>query len=67
MATSHRTGPELKEAREVAGLTQEQVALALGVDRGTVISWEGKAIVKAPKAERYLRVVSELANQRDAA
>lgn len=63
MASQHRSGAELKEAREVAGLTQEQVATALGLSRVTVVAWEGKAVVKAPKADRYLRVISDLASK----
>lgn len=63
MATQHRTGADLKDARELAGLTQEQVATALGLSRQTINSWEGRARVVAPKADRYLRVISELASK----
>lgn len=61
MAIQHRSGADLKDARELAGLTQEQVAAGLGVHRQTVVAWEGRARVVAPKADRYLRVVSDLA------
>lgn len=59
---THKTGAELREARELVGLTQEQVAEALGVHRVTVLAWEQRAIVKAPKAAKYLRVVRDLAS-----
>lgn len=54
------TGTELQEARERAGLTQEQVAAKLGVHRQTVTAWEGKAQVKPLRAERFLTAVREL-------
>ncbi len=62
----HRSGADLRDAREAAGLTQGAVADALNLSRQTVVSWEQRARVKAPKAERYLRVIRELAT-RDAA
>lgn len=62
MALQHRSGPYLRDERELHGLTQEQVARALGVRRETVVLWEQKARVVAPKAEKYLRVVRELAS-----
>lgn len=55
------TGAQLKEARENAELTQEQIADKLGVSRVTVTLWEGKAEVKKPKADRFLAAVVELA------
>jgi DNA-binding transcriptional regulator YiaG len=58
----HRTGAELREARELVGITQERVAEALGLSRVTIVNWEQRARVPSPKAERYLRVVSELAS-----
>lgn len=67
MDTQHRSGADLREQRELAGLTQEQVAMALGVYRTTIVTWESKARVKAPKADRYLRAVRELATPADAA
>jgi DNA-binding transcriptional regulator YiaG len=67
MEQTHRSGAELKDARELAGLTQEQVAHALGRHRATIVAWEAKARVKAPKAAAFLRVVSELATPREAA
>lgn len=56
-------GTALKQAREDAGLTQEQVAEKLGVSRVTVTLWEGKAEVKQPKADRFLRAVADLAQR----
>ena len=55
------TGADLKQAREDAELTQEQIADKLGVSRVTVTLWEGKAEVKKPKADRFLAAVAELA------
>lgn len=54
------SGADLKQAREDAELTQEQVAEKLGVSRVTVTLWEGKAEVKKPKAERFLKAVADL-------
>ena len=54
------TGADLKEARERAGLTQEQIADRLHVHRVTVTAWEGKAEVKKLKAERFLKAVADL-------
>jgi DNA-binding transcriptional regulator YiaG len=59
---SHKTGAELREAREVAGLTQERVATEMGLSRVTIVAWEQRAIVKAPKATAYLRAVRRLAH-----
>lgn len=56
-------GSDLKAARDHLGFTQEQVAEALGVSRQTVVSWEGKESVPPAKAERYLRVLNELADR----
>ena len=61
MASPHRSGRSLKEAREAAGLTQEQVADALKLHRTTIVQWENRARVVGPKAQAYLRVVSDLA------
>ena len=63
----HKSGAELREARELVGLTQERVADAMGLSRVTIVAWEQRAVVKAPKAERYLRVVRELASAQTAA
>lgn len=54
------TGQRLQEARESAGLTQQQVADHLGVTRQTVVTWEGKAEVKRSKADRFLQAVAQL-------
>jgi DNA-binding transcriptional regulator YiaG len=56
------TGADLRAARERAGLSQQAVADALQLSRQTIVTWEGKAVVPPVKAERYLRVVRELAS-----
>ena len=56
------SGADLREARESAGLSQQAVADALRLSRQTIVTWEGKALVAPVKAERYLRVVRELAS-----
>lgn len=61
MELGHATGAELRDHREAAGLTQEQVAAAAGVSRATLQNWESRARVVAPKAQAYLRAVRELA------
>jgi transcriptional regulator with XRE-family HTH domain len=58
---SHKTGAQLRDAREIAGLTQQQVADEMGLFRTTIVGWEAKALVKAPKAAAYLRAVQKLA------
>lgn len=67
MDTKNVSGTELKDEREAAGLTQEQVAGGLGVSRQTIVTWEGRARVVKPKADKYLRVVRDLASQAEAA
>src|ERR1051326_6566575 len=53
------TGAALKQAREDAELTQEQVAEKLGVSRVTVTLWEGKAEGKKPKDARFPKGAAE--------
>ena len=61
MARRTRSGQSLKDEREAAGLTQEQVATALGRHRTTIVQWESRARVTPKNADAYLRVVSDLA------
>lgn len=61
--TNDVPGATLRKAR--GPLTQKAVAEALGVTRATVIAWEARAWVKADRAERYLRVVRDLASRAD--
>lgn len=60
------SGLDLKRAREDAGLTQEAVAERLGVSRVTIVNWEQRAAIKEFKADRFLRVIRELASERTA-
>lgn len=52
------TGPELKDLRETAGLTQTEVAAAMGItDRAYLSVIEGKSVVRKATADRYRRAV----------
>jgi transcriptional regulator with XRE-family HTH domain len=59
-------GTELKEAREAAGLTQEQVAAQMGIHRVTVIRWEQPKPVRKGKATRFLQAIADLTGQKAA-
>jgi DNA-binding transcriptional regulator YiaG len=63
MDTKKVSGTELRDEREAAGLTQEAVADALGLSRQTIVTWESRARVVKPKADKYLRVVRDLASK----
>ncbi|MEU1434462.1 helix-turn-helix transcriptional regulator [Streptomyces sp. NPDC005786] len=53
---------ERERLRKAHGLTQEQVASALGVRRATVVSWEsGKTEPRPPQREAYARLLDGLA------
>ncbi|MFD8916106.1 telomere-associated protein Tap [Streptomyces sp. NPDC059575] len=55
---------ERKRLRESAGLSQDQVAQALGVRRETVSGWEGgRAEPRAPKRAAYIRLLDGLATR----
>ena len=55
------TGPQLKEARERAGLTQEQVGAQLGIHRVTVTRWEDpRTKLSKGKALRYMDAIAAL-------
>lgn len=54
-------GVELADLRRMYGLTQAQVAAALGIARVTVANWEADAIVPAIKAARYRRAAATAA------
>lgn len=51
------TGDELRALRESHGLTQAQVAQAMGSTQQHVSVIEGKASVRAKTADRYRRAV----------
>lgn len=61
MDTTTTTGPDLRQEREYANLTQAQVAAKMGVDRTAVVRNEGKVRVHAGWARRYREAISELA------
>lgn len=54
------SGPELRAEREDAGLTQEQIAPLIGVDRSTVSDYERRAFVKPRLARLYREAVAKL-------
>jgi transcriptional regulator with XRE-family HTH domain len=59
----HRTftsGPELREEREAAELTQVAIAEAMGVSRSTVVLGEGRAKVRPSFARRYREAIAAL-------
>lgn len=51
-----RLNPEL---RKKMGLTQKQLAVAIGVDRSTVTKWESSA---SPPAVRFFPKIAEVLN-----
>lgn len=51
-----------RQARLDAGLTQEEIAEAIGVDQSTVSSWElGRRRPRGPAGLRYAHVLKKLA------
>ncbi|WP_461028212.1 helix-turn-helix transcriptional regulator, partial [Streptomyces sparsus] len=54
--------PERERLRKAHGLTQDQVAEALGVRRATLVNWEaGKTDPRPPQRDAYAHLLSELA------
>ncbi len=54
------TGPELKDLREKAGVTQAQLALRAGWSHRAVVSQiEGRVLVAPGTAQRYLKALTE--------
>lgn len=60
------TGQELKALREEAGLTQAQVAGAMGTHASYLPVVEGKAVVKKRAADRYRAAVDALTHTQTA-
>jgi len=49
----------IKELRTAAGLTQEQVAVELSIDRSTVAKWEtGESLPRADKLPELAKILS---------
>ncbi|MGH2414111.1 MAG: helix-turn-helix transcriptional regulator [Microcystaceae cyanobacterium] len=59
-------GNLIRELRQLAGLTQEQLASVLGVAYGTINRWENGHIQPSPLALRQIRSVLEELNQSSA-
>ena len=58
---AHRfTGPELRERREMADLTQEQVAVEMGSARTRIAEYEQRAKLRPRWAIRYLEAIDRL-------
>lgn len=56
------SGPELRDLREAARLTQAEVAEAMGIaDRAYLSVIESKAVVRKVTADRYRNAVHALA------
>lgn len=56
------TGPELRELREAAGLTQAQVATLIGSGQHYISVIESKVLVKKATADRYRAAVQALSH-----
>ena len=63
---SGMTGPELRQDREIAGVSQEALARALGVTRPRISQIENQMRVTDALRRRYLRALAE-AQPRNAA
>lgn len=61
------SGPDLRQEREYANLTQAQVAAQMGVDRTVVVRNEGKARVHVGWARRYRDAIREIASRPESA
>ena len=67
--TLRRLGPELREIRDRAGLTQDDVARHAGVvpRHGTVSAWEkGKSVPRGLTGVRYASLMLRLAREHPA-
>lgn len=51
------TGKTLKQLREEAGLTQEQLAFRMGVTRATIYNWETGAV---QPSRQYIKPLADL-------
>lgn len=49
--------------REAAGLSQDDVARALGVARPTVTRWEGGHLPRGAKLDEYARLLNDLTRE----
>lgn len=68
MATSGQDSPlaaRLRRARQAAGLTQRDVAIALGVSIAGVSSWESRDAAKVPDTHRLEKYAAFLAERLD--
>lgn len=74
MAQEHEHGTKLtglsaaiKEARQAAGLSQQQLAELLGVDRRTTGEWERTGVVPALRMAKLRQVLPSLGSSGEAA
>ena len=56
----HNDSANLKRERIAAGVSQAQIAAALGVSRQTVNSWEARRELPERKAEAYRAALAKL-------
>lgn len=56
-------GSRLRAERLAAGLTQQEVAAAMGVDRVTVWRYEGASWVKSDRCDAYRAAIGRLAER----
>lgn len=60
MRTRKVIGTAIQEAREAAGLTQQELAAKVGVDRTTLAHWESPTSKTEPGAAAFKRLVAAL-------
>jgi transcriptional regulator with XRE-family HTH domain len=53
------TGPELRKDRELAGISQEALAVSLGVTRPYISQIENRLRITDALRRRYLRALAE--------
>ncbi len=58
LVTGQSTGPRLRVAREKAGLTQQELAQRVGVERASIAAWENDE--RQPRANRVIMLCGVL-------
>jgi DNA-binding transcriptional regulator YiaG len=60
------TGQDLARERRAVGLTQPQIAAAMGLTRVTIANWEARAFISGLAAHRYRTALERAAEARKA-